>query len=78
MKPNRFLIISILYLSSLEGDVLFNEGFNASGVWPDGWTYELSIDPDTGEPFTTQNWRISTDWQDPDSGYTPPGAVFEY
>ena len=78
MKPNIFLIISILYLSSLEGDVLFNEGFNTSGVWPDGWTYELSINPDTGEPFTTQNWRISTDWQDPDSGYTPPGAVFEY
>ena len=78
MRPNRFLIISTLYLSSLEGDVLFNEGFNTSGVWPDGWTYELSINPDTGEPFTTQNWRISTDWQDPDSGYTPPGAVFEY
>ena len=78
MRLNRFLIISIFYLSSLEGDVLFNEGFNTSGVWPDGWTYELSINPDTGEPFTTQNWRISTDWQDPDSGYTPPGAVFEY
>ncbi|SVA83527.1 uncharacterized protein METZ01_LOCUS136381, partial [marine metagenome] len=69
------MIFSILCLSSLKGDVLFSENFNENSVWPDGWLHNVDAD---GIQTEDSNWYVGTTWQDPDSGYSPPGAVFEY
>ncbi len=66
MRLKLFSILLFSSLSVLKGDILFSENFSQDDVWPDGWLHE-------GE-----NWYVGTNWQDPDSGYTPPGAVFEY
>jgi len=76
------ILLFIFFSGLLHADVLFTENFDENAVWPTNWTFDEYIDPETGEVLTTSsglhNWRVARTFQDPDSGFTPPAALFYY
>ena len=79
---NKYIFLYILLFSTiLRADILLSENFDDTGVWPDGWTHDIYINPENGDTVTQgpyHNWRGgSTRGPQPvDEGYTPPAAVF--
>ena len=45
----KLFVAVIFWNFYLQADVLFTETFDDVGVWPNGWTFEQYIDPETGE-----------------------------
>ena len=75
----KYIVLSFLG-SFLQADILFTESFDDNGVWPNGWTFDEYINPETGEVYTSfgqHNWRVDGSFQS-DPGFTPPAAVFYY
>ncbi|MBH51495.1 MAG: hypothetical protein CMG70_05975, partial [Candidatus Marinimicrobia bacterium] len=79
---NKHILLLIFFSSLIRADVIFTESFDNNGVWPNGWTFDEYIDPETGEVLTTgsglHNWRVASTYQDSDDGFTPPAALFFY
>ena len=79
---NKYILLSIFLFSTiLRADILFSENFDTENVWPNGWTHDIYLNPESGDTVTSgpyHNWRGgSTRGPQPvDEGYTPPAAVF--
>nr|MCS5652475.1 LamG domain-containing protein [Candidatus Neomarinimicrobiota bacterium] len=73
---HKYIFLTIAIFSALlRADILYTENFDEDGVWPDGWTHDEYIDPDTGEE-SVSNWRVDDRSQPTEEGFTPPAAVF--
>ena len=50
---NKYIFLYILLFSTiLRADILLSENFDDTGVWPDGWTHDIYINPENGDTVT--------------------------